>query len=286
MNFQIIDTKLKNLIQVCKESENFKKLAVVSFILTSNIVNEIGIKLGIRPRNRSSREKIFEYMEVINEVFEDNLKIPIFQMEQIKEIRTCEILFLKNKGDIPYDYIKNMFKIYYDLRKLEVPNLHQNIQGDKFLETTQMGFFSFLSPKSKQGEKSTNTLKPLILQKIKEKELRLQRNLQTNLDSQKFETAIYLNSIKNSLIHDRKGKITIQGALKDNIRYKNFIENIFGYFIIGIIILLGSLGIILLIELSIFPTYSSGLSYWSLFFFGGSVLLIIFYIKQYRKERR
>ena len=109
MNFQIIDTKLKNLIQVCKESENYKKLAVVSFILTSNILNEIGIKLGIRPRNSSSGEKIFEYLELINKVFEDNLKIPIFQKEHVETLRVCEILFLKNKGDIPYEYIKTMF---------------------------------------------------------------------------------------------------------------------------------------------------------------------------------
>jgi hypothetical protein len=285
MNSQILDTKLKNLIQVCKESGNYKKLAVVSFVLTSNLVNKIGIYLGIRPRNRSSGEKIFEYIELINKVFEDNLKIPIFQKEYIETIRVCEILFLKNKGDIPYEYIKTMFKIYYELKKLEIPNLHKSIQSDDLLEVSQMGFFSFLSPRNKKKEKNTSSLKPLILQKIKEKEIILRRNLQHNLDSQKFETAIYLNSIKNSLTHDRKGKITIQGALKDNIRYQNSIENIFGYFIMGLIILLGSLGIAILIELSIIPTYSGGLSFWALFFFGGAIFLIVFYIKQYRKER-
>ncbi|MFX1502763.1 MAG: hypothetical protein ACFFDH_17510, partial [Promethearchaeota archaeon] len=67
MNLSIIDAKLKNLIQVCKETENYKKLAVTSFILTSNMVNEIGIQLGVRPRNKVSGETIFEYMGLINE---------------------------------------------------------------------------------------------------------------------------------------------------------------------------------------------------------------------------
>jgi hypothetical protein len=53
MKYNVIDAKLKNLIQVCKETRNYKKLAVASFILTSNRINEIGINLGVRPRNKS-----------------------------------------------------------------------------------------------------------------------------------------------------------------------------------------------------------------------------------------
>jgi hypothetical protein len=282
MNSQIIDVKLKNLIQVCKETENYKKLAVVSFILTSNRVNDIGVHLGVRPRDKSSGEKIFKYMELINNVFEMNLKIPIFSKELIEKLRECEILFLRNKGNIPYDNIKMMFHIYYELRKLQVPNLHKSLDGD-FLETSKLGFFSFLSPRNKRKTRDSGSLKPLIIQKIKEKESLLRKGLQDNMDSEKFETAIYLYSIKDS-IASKKGKITIQGALKDNIRYQSSIENIFGYFIIGIIILFSCLGFIILIELIIIPDYSSGLSMWALLFLGASALLIYLYIKQFRER--
>jgi hypothetical protein len=270
---------------VCKETKNFKKLAVVSFILVSNKVNEIGIYLGVRPRNRASGEKIFEYMELINEIFEKNLKIPIFQSKYIEDIRECEALFLKSRGDIPYDYIKTIFQIYYELRKLEVLNLHKSLEFDDFIESSKLGFFSFLSPRTKRKEKSTSDLRPLILQKIREREMKLQKNLQHRLDSQQFETAIYLRSIKNSLTNDKKGKITIQGALKDNLRYQNSIESIYGYFIIGLIILLASIGVTILVELSIIPIFSSELSSWTLFFFGGTILLIFIYIKLFRKEK-
>ncbi|MFX0006976.1 MAG: hypothetical protein ACFFA7_06285 [Promethearchaeota archaeon] len=285
MNLQVIDAKLKNLIQVCKETKNYKKLAVVSFVLTSNKVNEIGINLGVRPRDKGSGEKIFEYMETINKIFETNLKIPIFQLGHIETIRECETLFLKSRGNIPYDYIKTIFQVYYELRKLDILNLHKRLEYDDFIESSKLGIFSFLSPKANRKEKNSSDLRPLILQKIREREARIQKNLKLKLDSHQFETAIYLRSIKNSLINNKKGKITIHGALKDNIKYQNSIENIYGYFLIGLIILLISIGVIILIELTVTPFSSSELSVWTLFFFGGTILLIFIYIKMYRRER-
>ena len=44
MSERLLDLKLKRLIQLCKETGNYKKLAVVSFVLVSNMVDEIGIK--------------------------------------------------------------------------------------------------------------------------------------------------------------------------------------------------------------------------------------------------
>jgi len=285
MNYSVVDAKLKNLIQVCKETGNFKKLAVVSFILTSNKVDEIGIKLGIRQRNRLSGEKLFEYMELINKIFENNLKISIFRKEHIEKIRECELLFLRNKGNIPYEYIKTMFHTYYELRKLEVPNLHKSLEHDEFLKSSQLGVISFLSPRRRQKQRGSGTLKPLIVQKINERQVDLQHSLQDRLDSQKLETAIYLRSIKDSLLHDKKGRITVQGALKDNLQYQGSIESIWVYLIIGLILLLGSLGIVILIELNLIHIFSSKLNSLVLYLFVGTALLIFIYIKYFRKAK-
>ncbi|MFX1419967.1 MAG: hypothetical protein ACFE9N_13695, partial [Promethearchaeota archaeon] len=230
MNYHTIDAKVKNLIQMCKETQNYKKLAVVSFILTSNRINEIGINLGVRARNRTSGEKLFEYMELINDIFYNNLQVPIFNDEHIDILRQCEILFLKNKGTIPLDYIKQMFTIYYDLRRLEVPNLHKSLSQEEFLESSKLGVFSSLSSGGKRKERHSSDLRPLLLQKISQKESNLRKNLQHELSSQNFETAIYLRSLKNSIIKQKTGKITIRGALKDNIIYQKSVESIFRYF--------------------------------------------------------
>ena len=72
MKENLIDIKLKRLIQLCKETGNYKKLAVVSFVFTSNAVDEIGIKLGMRSREKKAGEKIFEYLELVNKVFKVN----------------------------------------------------------------------------------------------------------------------------------------------------------------------------------------------------------------------
>ena len=98
MSSKISEVKLKTLIQVCKETGNTKKLAVVSFILTSNKVDEIGITLGFRKRNKNAEESLDDYITILNQIFQKNLQISIFTNNQIETIRECEPLFLINSG--------------------------------------------------------------------------------------------------------------------------------------------------------------------------------------------
>ncbi len=286
MSIEVHDAKIKNLIQVCKETGNTKKLAVVSFILTSNKLDEIGIRFGLRHRNKNSGEKLFEYMEQINAFLEYNLKINVFKQEQIELLRNCELLFLKSKGDVPYEYIKKVFQIYYDLRKLKIPNLNKTMKSDEFLESSELGLFSFLSPKSRRRNKDTNKLKPLIVQKINEKQFSLQKELELEFNSQMFEKAIYLHTLKKSLENNRSNKIIFQGTLKQNLSYQRSIEDIFKYLLLGLIALVVSLGIIILIELTYYPAYNGALNGWSLFFFGVASIIIIAYLRCFKKEGR
>lgn len=286
MSIEVQDAKIKNLIQVCKETGNTKKLAVVSFILTSNKLDEIGIRFGLRHRNKNSGEKLFDYMEKINDFLEYNLKISIFKQDQIELLRNCELLFLKSKGDVPYEYIKKVFQIYYDLRKLNIPNLNKTMKSDEFLESSELGLFSFLSPKSRRRNKNPNKLKPLIVQKIKEKQFSLQEELDLEFNSQMFEKAIYLHTLKKSLENNRSNKIIFQGTLKQNLSYQRSIEDIFKYLLFGLIVLVVSLGFIILIELTYYPAYNGALSGWSLFFFGVAGIIIIAYLRCFKKEGR
>jgi len=284
MSDTVLDLKIKSLIQVCKETRNNKKLSVVSFILTSNKLDEIGIKLGIRKRNKKSGEKIFEYMTLINDIFNQNLRIRIIAEELIEAVKKCELLFLRNKGEIPYNYIKSMYQVYYELRKIEVPNLHNSLTEDIFLESSQLGFFSYLSPHIKRNQNEQNVLKPLIIQKIIEKELSIKRELENSFNSQLFEEAIQLHSVKNSLTKKGKNKIQVQGSLKQNLSYQKSIEDIFKYLILGLIILLFLLGSIILIEVIYLPIETIGLSSWSFFFLGPAAILILIYIRFFKRE--
>ena len=286
MSIEVHDAKIKNLIQVCKETGNTKKLAVVSFILTSNKLDEIGIRFGLRHRNKNSGEKLFEYMEKINDFLEYNLKISIFKQDQIEILRNCELLFLRSKGDVPYEYIKKVFQIYYDLRKLKIPNLNKTMESDGFLESSELGLFSFLSPKSRRRNKNTNKLKPLISHKINEKQFSLQKELDLEFNGQMFEKAIYLHTLKKSMENNRSNKIIFQGTLKQNLSYQRSIEDIFKYLLLGLIALTVLLGVIILIELTYYPAYNGALSGWSLFFFGAASIILIAYLRCFKKEGR
>ena len=130
MSERLLDLKLKRLIQLCKETGNYKKLAVVSFVLVSNIVDEIGIKLGMRTREKGSGENIFEYMKLVNKIFALNFNVSVFKPELIESLSQNELLFLKRQGDINLNHVKDVIEAYYELRKLEVPNLHENINSE------------------------------------------------------------------------------------------------------------------------------------------------------------
>lgn len=284
MDDALLDSKLKTLIHACKETGNVKKVAVVSFILLSNQVDEIGIKLGMRPRKKDSNEKIHEYLTLINSIFESNLKVRVFQEEDIGQIRQCETLFLRRRGDIPLSYAKIILEIYYDLRKLEVPNLHEALDVER-LETPELGLASFLTSPIKKRKRNDGNLRPLILQKIKEKQASIQKQMESNFNGHRLETTIYLNTVKTSLDDKNKGKIIINGALKDNISYQMSIEEVFKYLIFGVISILLSLGIVILIEMRMIPSITSYLNSWSFCLFGGVAVLVLIYLKYLRKVR-
>lgn len=284
MNETIIDSKLKYLIQVCKETQNYRKLAVSGFILISNKIDEFGIKLGLRPRNKEKEEKIFEYIRLINDVFESNLKLHIFKEEIIDNLKKYEIIFLRSRGDVPYNYIKKIFLLYYELRKLDIPNLHEQLKEDNIIKTTNVNLFSFLSPRGRQKRNNDNKLKPLILHKVKEKEIALRETLNQNFNSKTFEQAIYLKKIKEGLEENGKNKIVIQGALKDNINYQLSLKSILGYFILGLFLVAFCFGFIVLIEMMLFPFTVDTYGLTILLLFGVAAFFLILYWQNFRGE--
>ena len=270
MNEQLLDLKLKRLIQLCKETRNYKKLAVVSFVLTSNAVDEIGIKLGVRPRARNAGEKIFEYMELVNKIFRLNFKVDVFRPELIDVLKKIELLFLKKKGELRFEYIKDIFEVYYELRKLDVPNLHESINSEVIDKNRNISMFSFLSG-GKNREKSALT--PILLHRFREEEKALQYQLNKRFDKDAFEKILQLKTIRKSIEQKKGGKIVISGSLKDNISYKQSKEQVGQFFVIGIMILFAMVGSVSLIEALMYDFLSVTISYNLLVCFGAIVLL-------------
>lgn len=283
MKNHLIDSKLKKLIQVCKETYNYKKLAVVSFILISNLLDEMSIKLGLRARNKEKGEKIYEFMKVINEIIETNVEVPLFQEDLINILKEIEPVFLKLKGDIPLEHIQKLFFLYYELRKIEVPSVYEGFELDNIFKAPPFRFFSFLSKSKAEIKRGNSKIKPLILYKIQEQENKMQRQLVNKFDKDSFKQVLYLKTLKKSL-NDNNGKITIKGALKDNIYYANSVENVVKYAVIGCFLLFVLVGFVILTEMVFYPNLTFDLSPILLVCFCSNLLFILIH-RNYRNKK-
>ncbi len=284
MSEQLLDLKLKRLIQLCKETGNYKKLAVVSFVLVSNIVDEIGIKLGMRTREKGSGENIFEYMKLVNKIFALNFNVAVFKPEMIQNLSQIELLFLKRQGEINLEQVKGVIEAYYELRKLEVPNLHENINSEMLNRNRTVSMFSFLSGGQSKRRKSENALNPILMQRIKDEEKALQIQLDQQFDKNAFEKILHLKTVRKNLEQKSRGKIVISGALKDNISYRQSKDNIGQLMIFSLIILFAMIGAILLVESFMYGVLSMSISNTTLICFG-VIIVLIFINKLYYGKR-
>ncbi len=284
MSEQLLDLKLKRLIQLCKETGNYKKLAVVSFVLVSNVVDEIGIKLGMRTREKGSGENIFEYMKLVNKIFALNFNVAVFKPEMIQNLSQIELLFLKRQGEINLEQVKGVIEAYYELRKLEVPNLHENINSEMLNRNRTVSMFSFLSGGQSKRRKSENALNPILMQRIKDEEKALQIQLDQQFDKNAFEKILHLKTVRKNLEQKSRGKIVISGALKDNISYRQSKDNIGQLMIFSLIILFAMIGAILLVESFMYGVLSMSISNTTLICFG-VIIVLIFINKLYYGKR-
>ncbi|MFX1393977.1 MAG: hypothetical protein ACFFAH_10420 [Promethearchaeota archaeon] len=284
MNYEIVDAKLKSLISICKETENYKRLAVVGFILTSNLLDEMGIKLGIRSRDKNAGETLLRYMKLINSVLLDNFHVALFKEQELGILKIIEPQFLERAGDIPYRYIIDIFKLYYVLRKLDIPNLHRPYESEFNIFANESYLTSLLSLSSENEHKNANSqITPLLLHKLKEQRYSIQSKLRRKYDKILLEKAIYLKKAEEALKKDEKGKIEVKGRLRDNITYKRSMEDIIGYSIFGVFLLFFLLGLAITIEAVFYPHLTASLSLLLLITFGVSVLFFILYWQYFRK---
>jgi len=257
---------------------------VVSFILTSNILDEIGIRLGIRPRDKIAGEQNFKYMKLINSILKKNLNFILFKEEVISNLGIIEALFLKKKGDISYEHIKEMYILYFNLRSLDIPNLHESFKHDFSDFHQETALYNLMSPGEKNTKKQPDKIKTLLLHKLKEKERSIQSELNESYNKDSFEEAVHLKKIKASLEDRHKGKLVISGQLKDSIDYQNSLDDLLGYFLIGFSLLLFLIGFTITIETVFYPSLTGTLGYLILIMFAGSAFFIFLYRIFFKKD--
>ncbi|MBD3215231.1 MAG: hypothetical protein GF311_21670 [Candidatus Lokiarchaeota archaeon] len=276
------DDQIKELIEICKHTKNYKKIAVVGFMLINNRANELGVKLGIRPRNREN-ESLYDYLSNINTILTTNFEINLFRDDFLTNLKKYEIIFTKQRGEMPFQYLSEIYELYYELRKLEVPDLWKKVSPEMLPRgISEISFLSsFLSGSSQKEEQ--DPIQKIILHNFQRHETQLKARLKQKYDPNTFESAILLKRVKTILEQNKSGKILLKGTLKDNIIYKHSLNSTIGFFLLGISILLGMVGVVCLFQAVLFPTISSSLSMIILLFFGSAAFFFYIYWSQFMK---
>ncbi|MFW9783407.1 MAG: hypothetical protein ACFFFB_14085 [Candidatus Heimdallarchaeota archaeon] len=266
-----VNSKLKLLIHLCKQTHNFKKLAVVGFVLLSNTIDEIGAYLGFRPRKKKENEHLYSYLEFINETFYNFIKSPIFQTSTLERLKLAELMLLKLRGEISYDQIKEIFTLYYELQEMDVPDIYQVLGDDIWPEHRDLNLFMVMT-RNKKNESDNNKARQLLLHKIRQREVLLQKTLQQRFHKSSFEEAIHMKQLETSITKQKK----ILSFSGNNNRIRTFC---LGCVIIGAIIFFFLLGSVILYEMIMFPYLTFAISLFLVIFFGSGFLTLLLYLK-------
>ncbi len=270
---------------MCKLTKNNKKLSTVVFILMKNLVNRIGINLGIRAIKKLNEEKLYQYMNIINKVLIENIKITLFKEKFIKTVEIYEKIFLRNKGVLSLNQISDMFEIYYEIRKLKIPNIYIEINEEDTSFSTNFGLFSALSGNKKKKYSPDDKFKYILLKTIDEEEKDNLMKLKTGFNETYFKNAFYLKNMKDLIRNKDKKKVLLQGSLQKSINYKQTLENTIGYMFLGGCILCFLLGIAIMIENIIFPELTMIFGVLSLAFLGiAGLFFIVYYYNFYTRN--
>ena len=283
MKLTTMDDKLKDLIRICKKTKNYKKLTVVGMIFLSNRVNEIGVKLGMRPRKKENGETIYRYCIMINTTLETNFGLTLFSSAFMKLLKEIEHFFLKTRGDILLTQITELYDLYYQLRAIEIPDLTKTLsRSDLINGLPDLGVMStfFSSHGSTHNETMVNNV---LAFRVAQKEHEVTKQLKEQYDPDLFERKILLSQMKHSLSHHHEGKFSIEGTLRDNMVYQRSVEHTVGYVLLGIFTLTCVLGIAILFEMVFYPALSASLGMILFLILGLGGLLFFIYWKEFMR---
>ena len=284
MEYSTIDNKLQELIQACTRTKNYKKLAVVGLMLISNKIDELGIKLGLKPRNKDNGEWIYECMKSINIFLDNNLKFVLFEENLLNVTKRIEEDFKKNINNISIKFVKIVFNTYYDLRKIEVPNLYKSYNSIETGSENSNLLYSMLNSEFNvhKSDNSSKTNK-LLISHLESESKTLQSKLKKKYDKDSFKKMLLLKSAQ-STIEKEQNKTEYEGSLINNLNYQSSKPFLLGYLFISIFILFFLLTTVMIIQAVIVPTASLTSSFLILIFSIPCLISLIIYWYNF-KER-
>ncbi len=284
INEQVEDSYLKELITACLKTKNHEKIAFVGYLLISNKVGEIGIKLGFKPL-KIKLGNLGEYMEMVNEIVKNNLKLEIFKFIDLRKLKKIEVQLSeiqKRNDETPLRLVKEIFSTYFELKKINVPNLYKSIKKDEFKMNPGVKLFSRFS--KNQGRDQDDDFKQIILQKLNERQLTIREEFnKKGIKKSLLKEAVQVKNFKDTIDNKDKKRVEVQGLLKDNLNYQKSLDDIIGIFVLGIILLFFIVGVVITFEAIIYPYLIGSLYVLFLLTFGLGFVLLMLYLYYFKK---
>ena len=288
MMMDSMDPKFETLVERCILSGNHAKLSATTLQLISNQADVMGIKLGIGRRNPRKDEFIHHFLERINRYI-IHLGIDLIPVDMIKRSKIIETLFFKSKGILPKTYLKDAIALYYDIRKIRIPEMDRFTRALRRQDYSNTRSFNLFS--RKPGNGSSSMVRDLLLNDIekRERELRYQLQNSKGMNEDVLETSLQLKRIRSALNNNNNNnrrKIPIQGRLKDNPDYHASKKGSGWFVVLGIIILLSVSEALLIAETILMPGSLEGVGGIMLFLLISTLLFGYVSYTTVKKERR
>ena len=282
MGMNSIDQKYETLVEKCIMTGNHAKLSATTLHLISNQADVIGIKLGIGRRNPRKDEFIHHFLERLNRYI-IHLGINLIPAEMIKRIKIIETLFSKSRGNLPKTYLKDAIALYYDIRKIRIPEMDQFTRALRRQDYSNTRSFNLFSRSPRND--SSSMVRDLLFDEIEKREREVFSQLQEGINEDVLETALQLKNIRSTLTRNDNRKIPIQGRLKDNPYYLASKNGSGWLVVLGFIIMLGVFETLLIAETIILPNSLEAVGMLMLFFLVSILLLGYLYYNTMKKGR-
>ncbi len=283
-----IDSGIKLLTELCLKNKNYQKLCSAYLLLIGNEVDKTGIRLGVRARDKTKREPIYKHMALINDFLMLNLRMTIFKEDLVNKIKKTENKIIRQELIFSTKSCAELVDVYYDLRKISIPNIYKSEKLSELPLTNNLRAFKLMGDSSDKKDKkvsASDKLKPLILQKIKNNQRKVQKEVEkTGYREGLLERSLRLKEAEKFVKGSKGEKTKLEGKLRDNLQYQMAVPDLAKYFILSIVIFFGLLGMIMGIEAATYANAIYSLSLIMMLFFGACIVFFVMYYNLYEQE--
>lgn len=275
--------KLYKLIELCKETKNYQKLAYVGLTLISNLSFKIGLKLEIPSDKLRKMDNSYERFTFISKIYNHTYQINIFDKSILNRLFEIELVYKKNKNKIPYKNIIELFNIYYYFKELELESMGESLRSSASILIPSIN--STITDLHEGIENKRDILDILIENKINKKINLISTKLNQKVNEKDLSELMRLKMLKDSLQDKKNNKIQIDVVIRNSISILSIRNSFIEYTLVCLIVLFSGLGVIIAVELVLIPSLFEVLNVFLFLCFGLSFILIIFYWKLFLEPR-